>query len=489
MSVIIPQAYLTDQEKSRIISDLALVPKETYYSKKFNKNTYYSNQNKQAKSEPVNFYLVDDTNIILPYSYAKCIKPEFLQYQFNKQPTLDLSFNPNLDLYEVQKPIAYAALEQLKMYNTTTLNVFTAFGKTVVTSWLTCMIKGLTLILLTREPLIKQWKSTYEEFTNATGKIWVVGETPPQVASVIICMDGRFDKLPKAYVRNIKTVVIDEAHEFCTPSRVSCLLGTTPSYVIAATATLNRTDKMESMIYAICGLHKVFKISDKPFIVTKYHTGISVPIKHNKQGDTDWTSLVTDLCNVPERNGLILELIRMNPGEKILVLSLRNNHVKLLHQYLLMMGEQVDFMVGNKKRYRDSRVLVGGIKKIGTGFDEKAACDDFNGIRISLLFIVGGIRSTELLEQVAGRVFRSEFPKIIHFVDNMSITENQWRDNEKWYTSRNGKIYICDSPYAIANKQNQIARVSRDIDTNSLVTAQVQSYLQTQSQTQINIEY
>ncbi|GAG77337.1 unnamed protein product, partial [marine sediment metagenome] len=190
----------------------------------------------------------------------------------------------------------------------------------------------------------------------------------------------------------------------------------------------------------------IVKISEKPFNVYKYHTGVEVPIVLNRQGNSDWSKLTSMLCQDQQRNDQIVRLVSRNSTSKILILTWRHeNHVIPLVQMLKDNGENVDYMAGTKKKYSDSRILIGTISKIGTGFDEKAACDDFNGIRINLLILVGSIKNVELLEQVAGRCFRADFPSIIHFVDDMKIIQNHWKEAKKWYESRNGTINEFES--------------------------------------------
>jgi len=104
------------------------------------------------------------------------------------------------------------------------------------------------------------------------------------------------------------------------------------------------------------------------------------------------------------------------------------------------MGESVDSMAGTKSTYSDSRILVGTISKIGTGFDEKTACPNFNGVRINMLILCTSIKKASLLEQSIGRVFRAEMPVVIDLVDDNPILKRHWKERQKWYISRNGTI-------------------------------------------------
>ena len=87
---------------------------------------------------------------------------------------------------------------------------------------------------------------------------------------------------------------------------------------------------------------------------------------------------------------------------------------------------------------------------------------------------MGSMRSQSLLEQVAGRIFRADFPQIIHLVDDVQISENHWKDAQSWYISRNGYIMIYDSPYAVQKKK---VDVSSPEEVNAQIQAQL-NYLQ-----------
>lgn len=441
MAVRIPRASLTETQVDAVVRHLVLQPKDNNFHQRRN---CFSNKGE----EPIQFFYFDQTtnDVVIPYTFYRGLTGHHPNAD-RPYPVVPHKFTGTL--YEAQAPIAENALKHLHQHGTTTLNLYTAFGKTVVGSYLSSQLGLITLILYKSTILEPQWKSTYEEFTDA--KIWVVGEDPPPGgAHVILCMDTRFSKLPQSYVDQIGTVIIDEAHEFCTPGRVGCLLGTRPRYVIASTATLVRKDGMHVMMQSICGLHKVEKISQKPFIAYKFRTGIEIPIIQNMQGTPDWSAFCNAQSANEERNTMILDIIRRNPEFKILVLTWRADHVDLLEGAISKMGISVDKMSRNKKRYSDSQVLVGTISKIGTGFDEKAACDNFNGFRINLLLLVGSMRSVQLLEQVAGRCFRADFPQIIYFVDQTKISENHWKVAQPWFKSRNGTIYEIISENAAA---------------------------------------
>lgn len=438
MSVKLKLSSLSPTERSKLSSDLIFTPKNRVFRGK--RRWAFT----PASKPPILGFRVDQGIVKIPMAYGK---KNYLDRIIPNPVRASYPINFTGQLYEDQSIQADQAWKHLQTTGGIILALYTGAGKTVVSAELSTRDPGLTLILCASTTLLSQWEKTFHDFTDA--KVWIVGETLPTEANVIICMDTRFNKLPDDYLLRIKMLIVDEAHCFPTPTRFPCFLKLEPKYIVAATATPKRSsDGLFSAIEAVTGTEKIIKISTKPFKVMKYETGIKIETKLNKQGIPDWNHLVSTQCNSQARNDLILEIVSMNhnQGSKILILTWRDEHVRLLEKMVAATGILVDRMSKNKKTYHDSDVLVGTIAKIGTGFDEKNVCADFNGIRIDLLILVGSMSSVELLEQVAGRVFRAEFPSIIHFCDDNPTSRKHWKETAvDWYQSRNGIITICQN--------------------------------------------
>ncbi len=400
--------------------------------------------------EPIIGFKIQNDLIRMPMAYAK---KNYANLIIPNLSHISCPIKFTGKLYDSQVPFGKDGITALNKNGCIILALYTGAGKTVVSAYLATYDPGLTLVLCASTTLLPQWKNTFNAFTDA--EVWIVGETPPKAANVIICMDTRFDKLPLEYLMKIKMVIIDEADCFPTPTRFPCFLNLEPKYIIAATATPHRSDGMFDAMEAVCGKEKIIKISTKPFSVMKYETGINVKIVKNKQGTPDWAKLTRSLCENEARNKLIIEIVTMNLAQnfKILILTWRSDHVAYLEKTIALMNISVDQMSKNKKSYHDSDVLIGTIGKLGRGFDEKASCSDFNGIRLDLLLLVGSMRSITLLEQVAGRVFRAQFPNIIHFCDANHISKAHWKVASSWYISRKGIVSIGKSPLVIGTRE------------------------------------
>ena len=432
MAVRISLDKITNEHKKIITKQLYLQPKKTNFA---------ANKFCNVEKDPVLFYWVDKPNneIILPYTFANIL------FQTHINSTLSFpsgSFNFMGQLREEQKTPMKKALEQLNNLGTTTLALPTGFGKSLCSIYLASILisngtGGLVLILTNRETIQSGWINNINSSTDA--KTWVI-ESKPQIPSqcnIILSMDGRFQKIPKEIKKMISILVIDEAHNFSTPTKISILLGTCPKYIIACSATLERPDDMHQMIQNMVGLHKVEVKNNKKFKVIKVNTGIKTELVKNKMGTVDFSALTRDLSFNPKRNAIIIDFVEQNKQSKFMILSWSKDHCTLLYEILKKRGESVDILSGTKSKYIDSRILIGTISKISTGFDAKNVAIDFDGIDIDTLIFTASTKSHNLHIQSIGRVFRSDCPTILELVDDNRISKSHWRARKKNYDEMN----------------------------------------------------
>jgi hypothetical protein len=353
-----------------------------------------------------------------------------------------LKFEATLREYQVQP--ALEAYEQLKTWGSTTLKLPPGFGKTMIGAWLWCLTSSVCAVLVVQQPLLKQWKKTFDIAVPALSRsIWVVGEDPPPgpnvIPAIIICMNQRTSQIPTYIKDAVACLIIDEAHCFCTPDRVDALLAFTPKYVIAETATLERDDGMEKMIHSICGEHSVYRAPTTRYLVLKLDTSIAVEEKRNRYG-VDFGDLCTRLCALPERNNIIVNIVKQNPHRKFMILTRLADHVRLLNLLITQIGIQCATLYRNQKTYSDSPVLIGTIPKIGTGFDEANACEDFGGVQSDTLILANSIKKNTVFEQVRGRIMRSSSPVVIYLVDRNSVCKRHFRETVPWIESTQGTV-------------------------------------------------
>lgn len=441
MATFIPKELLTPELKESILDNL-IITKE---------NNSYSAQNFRVEPEPIKFYMSSPEGILIPYSFATIIMKNYLNLKI-VYPKSDLKFIGQLR--ENQISVYEEVIADLKAHCTVVINVPPGFGKTILGAKLRADLGYIMVVLVHRESLAMQWKKTFENHLVVDGPdgpggkrkltIWIPGDNKkddvPEFPDIIICMDQRTKAIPVGLRKKVGILLVDEAHCFCTETRIKAILSFEPKYVIAETATLERSDELHRIIQLLCGKTKVHRPLEKVFKIFKVETNLEFETETNRQGKLDWNALVNSMCGSDLRNEMICKIVIQNPDKKILILTSRVEHVRIIKSNLIDLKENVDTLSGKKKNYKDSRILIGTISKIGTGFDEQNACEDFGGKRIDLVILATSIKDLALLEQNIGRGFRSDNPVVYDLVDRNRTLKSHFYIRQRWYLEKGGTV-------------------------------------------------
>jgi hypothetical protein len=325
------------------------------------------------------------------------------------------------------------------------LSDYTVSHNTIMGTMLSYLTEYVTLVLCHRETIMKQWNKTFSKcFPGYESWVWMVGvnKAPPEgsgVPAFIICMDERISQIPKHILSAVGTLIIDEAHLFCTPTRVKCLLSCNPRYVIAETATLPRDDKMHSMIQSIVGVHGVFMKSETPYDFLVVNTSVKVPLEKTRFG-TNYGAMCKSLSLHEFRNSIVLDIVITNSHKKYIILVKLSNHVKILHEMFKAYGISTGTLFGKKSVYNDSTVLIGTMSKMGVGFDEENACEDFGGKKSDVVILMNSVTMWQAFEQFRGRVMRADNSTVVWLNDDNSTTKRHLSNIKDWVIKTKGNI-------------------------------------------------
>lgn len=358
------------------------------------------------------------------------------------------------------RPYQEEAMEELKEHLTAEspglLAVLPpAWGKTLFGSVALAQVGLRTLILFDLAALCPSWTKVLR-LVLPGARVWVVGETAVDLeADVILCMVTRIGHVPSAILRTVGFLIVDEAHRFCTGNRVDLLLRLPVARTLLLSGTPDRADGMNAFLDLLTG-GKTIERPVPPYVVYKVNTGCQYPIRKKEmfikatgryQQVNDFTEYVKDVAKDEKRRTLIVDLVgRTLADRKIIILCRSVSNCKLLHTALVAAGISADWMAEGRKKYTDSRVLLGTGSKIGTGFDEANACEGFGGEVSSTLIIADTIKDSSAMLQWIGRVLRSDHPEVWQLVDEHPIAEKHWKENLKMHVELNQTVHECDYP-------------------------------------------
>lgn len=374
-------------------------------------------------------------------------------------------------LREEQQPAANALLE----HNIGVLSATTAFGKTVIASYLIGERKTNTLVLVHTQSLMAQWQKSLEQFLtiNVTPpeipkgkgkrKIWspigVLGagkNTLNGIVDVAVMQSLVSEDDVKELVRNYGMIIVDECHHVSAVNFEKILKYANAKYVYGLTATPTRQDGHHPIIFMQCGPIR-YKVDAKSQAEKRgfehYLMPRFTPYRQESK-DKTITEIYKDLAENELRNNYIVnDVIKaVKNGRTPIVLTERREHVLKFKEMLSGYCNNIITLFGtsSQKERREtleklqaipdceSLIIIATGRYIGEGFDYP---------RLDTLFLALPIAWKGKVAQYAGRLHRN-YPgksevQIYDYVDvHISVLERMYQKRLKGYSSIGYKIKI-----------------------------------------------
>lgn len=381
----------------------------------------------------------------------------------NAGTSISVEFNG--ELREEQKPAA----ESLLMQSTGVLSATTAFGKTVVASYMIGQRKTNTLILVHTQALMTQWKKSLETFLHFDmvppeepkgrdrKKTWspvgVLGagkDTIHGIVDVAVMQSLVNGDEVKELVRNYGMIIVDECHHVSAVNFEMILKYANAKYVYGLTATPTRQDGHHPIIFMQCGairyrvdaMEQAKKRSFEHYLVPRF-TNTRCPSEEKPK----ITDIYKKLSENEMRNNMIVSDIvdALKSGRNPIILTERREHVSLLAKLLSCYCQNVIQLVGtaSAKARRETMarleaipadkpvVIVATGKYVGEGFDYP---------RLDTLFLALPIAWKGKVAQYAGRLHRDykgkTEVKVYDYVDiHIPVLERMYQKRVKSYSA------------------------------------------------------
>lgn len=336
-----------------------------------------------------------------------------------------------------------------------------ADGKTTQAFWAASQLGvDKLLFVVHRTGLADQIVS---EGRECTGMAVVRAEDPealPADARVVVVMVHVMHRLPKAWLRDVDLLVVDECDRVAGPVHGTALLHCTPKRVLGMTATpgeLNSRD-VDPVVGLLYGLKPILPGIRKPFRVVRILYPFKPPVVNHWYVDTrtqqrkygvDWKAVLDSISRHHQRNVDLVRLVRVllatREDAKVFVLLKYKYNVKAVADILTHVGmvKNRDYALiygdEDSKDVMCCRVYIGTYSKGEAGFDEKGL-RGFDGRRVNHVVLGSDVTDPR---QGIGRAFRYEgVPCVWEVLDDNDIIRGPHAGaRERWY-SENGVVSV-----------------------------------------------
>lgn len=360
------------------------------------------------------------------------------------------------------------AADRMLQYDHVVLSATTAFGKTVVCSYLISQRKVNTLILLQSKDLQEQWVEELNRFL-------IINEEPPTYKtktgrekkrdSVIGILTGNKNTLTgiidvamvgsmyskgsfNDFINSYGMVIMDECHHCGSNTSVEVMQKVNARYVYGVSATPKRGDNLEKVLYMLLGpVRHSYTAKERAveqgighFVYPRFTRVIDI-----NESKNDINGAYGLISENRVRNELIMEDTKtaVSSGRTPVILTRYKDQAKYLYDHLSAAADYVFILYGDnsdkenseiRRQLREvpkdkSLILVATGQKIGEGFDFP---------RLDTLMLAAPVSFSGRLEQYIGRLNRDYEGKkdviVYDYIDShIRVFENMYSKRLRTY--------------------------------------------------------
>ncbi len=309
-------------------------------------------------------------------------------------------------------------------HETGVLAATTAFGKTIVGTWLIAKRGVSTLVLVHRRQLLDQWVDRLSTFlgvpAKSIGRIGGGRHTPTGLLDVAVIQSLVRKGVVDDRVADYGHLIVDECHHLSAHSFELAARQAKARFVLGLSATVARKDGHHPIVFMQCGpvrhrVHARVQAASRPFehFALVQPTAFQPARAPEADRRVEFQTLYQELVADDARNRQICDdvLESVNAGRSPLVLTERNDHLDRLERELSTNIRHLVVLragMGKKQRqavsdrlaaiHRDEpRAILATGKYVGEGFDDP---------RLDTLFLTLPVSWRGTIAQYAGRLHR-----------------------------------------------------------------------------------
>ncbi len=216
------------------------------------------------------------------------------------------------------------------------------YGKTTVALAIACTLGVRTMIVVHKEFLANQWRERIKQFVPGASIGLVQQNTIDTEHDFVIAMlqSLSMKEYPSDTFDSIGCVIVDEAHHICAQVFSQSLFKMCPKYVYGLSATPLRKDGLTKVLHWFMGdtIIEVERSQEEKVLVKvqEYnHPMFKELPPTNRTGKLSLVQMITDLVECPERNEMIVKIVKnilKTKTRQLLILSERRQHCEWIHE-------------------------------------------------------------------------------------------------------------------------------------------------------------
>ena len=214
------------------------------------------------------------------------------------------------------------------------------YGKTTVALAIACKLGYRTMIIVHKEFLANQWRERIKQFCPGA-TIGIVQQDKIEVEhDFIIAMLQSLSQKEYKFedFETIGTVIVDEAHHICAKVFSQSLFKMCPKHIYGLSATPERKDGLTRILHWFMGptffsIERENQTQVEVFTIDFMCDKFKDAPPSMRNGKVSLAEMITMLTEMPERNKMLVDLIKKasKGNRQLLVLTDRRNHCTYLN--------------------------------------------------------------------------------------------------------------------------------------------------------------
>jgi len=273
-----------------------------------------------------------DNKLVIPRGLMRGVIELFKQYKLDTT-YIDKRFVKNESFPKVIYTLRdeqNKAIEQIDKKDFSLCIAPPGFGKTLIGAKMIELRSVNTLVIVNKNMLLDQWIERFTDYFNYEKKdIGFLGKSKNKLNNKIDVATMQSLKNNLDIIRNYSFVIVDECHHIPALTFEKIIKQFRGKYILGLSATPNRKDGMEPLLYQQLG-SIAYEVKSKRKTTNKLEI---VETEFTSSVD-NFSDLINDLINDERRNQLIVEQIIKYKNRKILLLTDRIEHIENLELIL-----------------------------------------------------------------------------------------------------------------------------------------------------------